>query len=99
MSQDCAACNAAVPEGSRWKGVALFVGAIFFCPCHLPATIGGLTIIGGTAWLTGNAWLVYLVFGVAYLLVLGFGLKYLLRRRDEENGRESLHAQHAPAAS
>lgn len=99
MSEACAACNVAVPEASRWKGAALFVGAIFFCPCHLPATIGALAAVGGTAWLTGNPWLLYLVFGVVYLLVLGFGLKYLLRRRDEERARETLHAHHAPAAS
>lgn len=82
---------------SRWKGVALLVGAIVFCPCHLPATIAALALFGGTAWLVGNPALLYLAFGVTYLFVIGFGLMYLVRKRDAERAREALHAKHAVA--
>lgn len=97
MTQACAACHSTAPPQSRWKGVALLVGAIVFCPCHLPATIAALALFGGTAWLVGNPALLYLAFGVTYLFVIGFGVMYLMRRRDAERAREALHAQHAPS--
>lgn len=101
MSEACAACENAAPGESRGKGVALFVGAIAFCPCHLPATIAGISALGGAAWITGNQVLVYLAFGVTYLFVIGFGLRYLFRQRAKERERDALHVAHAsaPAAS
>lgn len=83
------------PDESRWKGVALFVGAIVFCPCHLPVTIAALAALGGTAWLVGHPALLYFVFGLIYIFVLAFGIRYLMRRRDEERAKERVHAAHA----
>jgi hypothetical protein len=103
VTQACAACLSSAPPESRWKGVALLVGAIVFCPCHLPATLALLALFGGTAWLVGNPALLYFVFGVTYLFVIGFGLMYLVRRRDAERLQEALHGTHgsdiAPAVS
>lgn len=98
MTQACAACRTPAPGESRWKGAALLVGAIVFCPCHLPATIAALTVIGGAVWLVGNAALLYLVFGVTYLLVIGAGLRYVLRTRADERALEALHLTHAAPA-
>lgn len=71
------------------------MGAILFCPCHLPITIAAAAALGGTAWLAGQAALLYLVFGLTYLLVLFMGVRYVMRRRDEERERERLHSAHA----
>ncbi|MBI2078060.1 MAG: hypothetical protein HYT80_06790 [Euryarchaeota archaeon] len=74
--------------------MALFVGAIVFCPCHLPVTIAGLTAIGALAWLTEFKALLYLAFGVTYLFVVVVGVRYLSRKRDEERRRETIHEEH-----
>jgi hypothetical protein len=66
------------------------VGALVFCPCHLPLTIAGLTALTGAAWLVGRSALLYVGFGVAYLLVLALAARYLVRGRD----REREHARH-----
>lgn len=94
MTQACAACTVA-PEESRLKGVALFVGAMVFCPCHLPLTAAGLSALIGAAWLAANPALLYAVFGVTYLFFLVFGMRYVFRWRDKERQREEAHAAHA----
>lgn len=99
VSQACTACNTIAPAGSRWKGIALFVGAILFCPCHLPVTLAALAAAGGTAWLAGQAALLYLVFGLTYLLVLALGIRYIVRRRDAERAWERAHAEHVGTGS
>lgn len=99
LSQACTACNTIAPDESRWKAVALFVGAVLFCPCHLPVTIAAVAAFGGAAWLAGQAALLYLVFGLTYLLLVALGLRYLIRRRDAEREAERLHAAHAGTAS
>ena len=94
MTQACAACPRA-PGESRLKGVALFVGVLATCPCHLPLTIAALAAVDGTAWLVGNASLLYLAFGVTYLFLVFAGLRYVVRARDDERQREHFHADHA----
>jgi len=93
VTQACAACETVAPEGGRLKGAALFVGAIVFCPCHLPATIAAFTAIGALAWLTEFKALLYLAFGVTYLFVIVFGVRYLSRKRDEERRLEAIHEE------
>ena len=93
MTQACTACDKAAPEGSRAKGAALFVGAIVFCPCHLPLTVAGFTAIGALAWLAEFKALLYLAFGVTYLFVIVFGVRYLSRKRDEERRLEAIHEE------
>lgn len=97
MTQACSACSIA-PEESRLKGIALFVGAMVFCPCHLPITAAGFAALLGTAWLAQNPVLLYVVFGVTYLFFLIFGVRYVVRWRDRERAREAAHAEHATPA-
>jgi threonine/homoserine/homoserine lactone efflux protein len=98
VTQACATCTTA-PEESRLKGVALFVGAMVFCPCHLPLTAAGFAALLGSAWLADDPALLYVAFGVTYLFFLVFGIRYVFRWRDRERAREAEHARHAPAAS
>jgi membrane protein implicated in regulation of membrane protease activity len=99
VTESCSTCLAKAPSESRWKGVALLVGAIVFCPCHLPATIAVLAAFGGSAWLVGSPALLYLAFGVTYLFVIGYALAYLARKRDAERRLEALHAEHTRGAT
>ena len=77
----------------------MFVGAMVFCPCHLPLTAAGFAALLGTAWLVDNPALLYLVFGVTYLFFLVLGVRYVFRARDREREREQEHARHTPASS
>lgn len=98
VAGSCAACQAD-PNESRWKGVALMVGATVFCPCHLPATLGAMAALGGTAWLAGQSWLAYLLFSALYVFVIVFGARYVMRSRDREREREAHSSEHAGAAA
>ncbi len=99
--RDCTTCasEAGVAPVPRWKAPLLFVGALFFCPCHLPLTfaflaaaLGGLT---GAAWFFTNKVLVYAVFSVVYLVLLFFLLRWLLASRDRERSLAEQHQRHA----
>lgn len=98
---ECAACiqEAAAEPVSRWKTPLLFVGALLFCPCHLPATFALVAAVGsglGLAAFFTHKTLVYAAFGVLYLLFVFLLLRWFLRVRNRDQRVETLHAQHRP---
>lgn len=104
MSAECPACEQALREEPipRWKAPLLFVGALLFCPCHLPATFAALAAVGGAlggaAWFFGNQVLVYSAFSLFYLVFLVLLARWFLGQRDRERHAERLHASHPTQA-
>ena len=100
----CATCRSdgAVERIPRWKAPLIFVGAILFCPCHLPLTFGILTALaaglGGAALVGEHRALVYAVFSVIYLALMFLLVRWFLSARDRDRLDEERHAAHAPQA-
>lgn len=99
---ECAGCASATPTTSRWKAPLLFVGALLFCPCHLPVTFAAFAAVGasvgGAAWFFGHQVLVYATFSIIYIVLVGLLLRWAFRARDREREREDAHRRHASDA-
>lgn len=97
MSESCPSCRP-VPEASRWKKFGAWAGLLFFCPCHLPITIGGfLVILSASGLPIAASWgrpLLYAVFGLSFVFLLVVLIRMAMRKRDQERHREEEHAFH-----
>lgn len=99
-TMDCETCatTAGLEGMPAWKGPLLVVGALFFCPCHLPVTFGAFALAAGAigaAWLTGSQWLFYVVFSLVYVGVMVLFVRWFLKSRQVERERERLHQAHS----
>lgn len=76
----------------------MFVGALLFCPCHLPVTFGVVAALGGgltgAYWLFGNQAVVYAFFSVVYVILLAWMVRWFIASRDRERAIEQAHQLH-----